>query len=237
MRLGAYFFLGREGGCFWVWKEDMVGFVCGSGVGVGVGVRRGADGVCLRRYGRNKGVRLGMTVKASLAAGWTPGGTVEEKMDTVEGKEGLGRLRRDYEGWCWREYHVNYKVEGPVDAEMSVMLVHGFGACVNHWYDLQSLLASEGYRVYSIDLLGFGASEKPRDVEYGIDMWTDMLEDFVREQGGTNRWLLTGNSIGSLIAMNTAKRLGKERVAGVCLFNCPGGLTVFRYEELSWPLR
>lgn len=46
-----------------------------------------------------------------------------------------------------------------------ILLIHGFGASVGHFRKNIPVLAGEGYRVYAIDLLGFGASDKPKDVE------------------------------------------------------------------------
>ena len=46
-------------------------------------------------------------------------------------------------------------------------MIHGFGASVGHFRKNIPVLAGEGYRVYAIDLLGFGASDKPKDVEVG----------------------------------------------------------------------
>jgi pimeloyl-ACP methyl ester carboxylesterase len=42
------------------------------------------------------------------------------------------------------------------------------GASVNHWRNQFELLPPEGYRVHAVDLLGFGASDKPREVEVGV---------------------------------------------------------------------
>tara|TARA_B100000524_G_C23406018_1_gene282409 strand:+ start:112 stop:282 length:171 start_codon:yes stop_codon:yes gene_type:complete len=39
-----------------------------------------------------------------------------------------------------------------------ILLVHGFGASVNHWRDNIPALVSAGYRVHAIDLLGLGGS-------------------------------------------------------------------------------
>ncbi|KAJ8905380.1 hypothetical protein NDN08_001887 [Rhodosorus marinus] len=149
--------------------------------------------------------------------------------------ENTGRLQRNYEDWSWNGYKVNVKSQGPEDAKLNVLLVHGFGASVNHWFELQQMLADSGLRVHAVDLLGFGASDKPVDVEYSIELWSDMLSDLVREKGG--QWIVSGNSVGSLAALDTANKLGKDFVSGICLFNCAGGLTAFRYSELSIPIR
>lgn len=61
--------------------------------------------------------------------------------------------------WEWQGHSIHYGVAGPKGAP-PVVLVHGFGGNVNHYRkliaDLQPL-----YRVYAIDLLGFGESDKP----------------------------------------------------------------------------
>ena len=59
---------------------------------------------------------------------------------------------------------VNYIAAGPSDAQ-PFLLVHGFGASGFHWRKNVNALATAGYRVYAIDLIGFGLSSKPI-VEY-----------------------------------------------------------------------
>jgi phosphonate transport system ATP-binding protein len=41
------------------------------------------------------------------------------------------------------------------------LLIHGFGASVGHWRHNQPVLAQQ-VEVFALDLLGFGASDKPR---------------------------------------------------------------------------
>lgn len=57
-------------------------------------------------------------------------------------------------------------IKGPQNGP-PILLIHGFGASVGHFRKNIPVLAGEGYRVYAIDLLGFGASDKPKDVEVG----------------------------------------------------------------------
>eukprot|EP00188_Purpureofilum_apyrenoidigerum_P004819 Plantae.Rhodophyta-Purpureofilum_apyrenoidigerum.ctg5751.p1 GENE.Plantae.Rhodophyta-Purpureofilum_apyrenoidigerum.ctg5751~~Plantae.Rhodophyta-Purpureofilum_apyrenoidigerum.ctg5751.p1 ORF type:complete len:355 (-),score=48.78 Plantae.Rhodophyta-Purpureofilum_apyrenoidigerum.ctg5751:233-1297(-) len=154
----------------------------------------------------------------------------------VTANDEVGRLQRQHKTWRWKDYQINYKTTGPENAELKVLLIHGFGASVNHWFGLQGNLAKKGYEVYSIDLLGFGASDKVTDVTYEIELWAELVRDFVRERGGSG-WILAGNSVGSLVSLAAANILGDEHVSGICLFNCAGGLTAFRYEELPIPLR
>jgi len=79
--------------------------------------------------------------------------------------------------------------EGP-----AVLLVHGFGAFLEHFRDNIDNIADMGHRVWAITLVGFGKSEKP-NVNYSELFWSEFLRDFiidvVREPVH-----LVGNSIG-----------------------------------------
>ncbi|KAF7073843.1 hypothetical protein CFC21_078771 [Triticum aestivum] len=97
--------------------------------------------------------------------------------------------------WRWKGYLIQYTSvghEGP-----AVLLVHGFGASLQHFRDNISNIADEGHRVWAITLLGFGKSEKP-NVDYSELLWSELLRDFivdvVREPVH-----LVGNSIGGYI--------------------------------------
>jgi pimeloyl-ACP methyl ester carboxylesterase len=61
-----------------------------------------------------------------------------------------------------------------------VLLCHGFGASARTFRRTIPALAAAGHKVYAIDLLGFGASEKPVR-EYTIELWAELVADFVRE--------------------------------------------------------
>lgn len=55
-----------------------------------------------------------------------------------------------------------------------VLLVHGFGASVYHWrYNVPELAKS--CRVYALDCLGFGWSEKPVVQYDGYSLWSDQI--------------------------------------------------------------
>lgn len=159
------------------------------------------------------------------------------------------RVRRKYETFQWNHpndqgvettYNINYRVEGKVDGP-PILLVHGFGASVGHFRYQFPTLVEAGYRVYAIDLLGFGASDKPGNVEYSIELFTDLLKDFVLEMEDQElvhsststlpkkKWVVAGNSIGGLVSLGVAEQL-PDLIRGVVLFNCSGGMSVFRDE-------
>lgn len=144
-------------------------------------------------------------------------------------------LQRYFETFKWREFSINYRVEGPEDG-LPVLCIHGFGASINHWRkNIPALVDSGKLRVYAIDLLGFGGSDKasPDVVEYGLPMWKDMICDFIAAKSQTEKWTLVGNSIGSLISLMVASELGEKKIRACSLMNCSGGLIAFRYSELN----
>jgi len=116
-----------------------------------------------------------------------------------------------------------------------VVLIHGFGASWGHWRKNIPALA-EHFRVYAIDLIGFGASDKPQphaEMAYTFETWGAQIADFCREVVGTPAFLV-GNSIGAIVAMQAAVN-DSEMVRGVALLDCSlRMLHDRRRAELPW---
>ncbi|KAM2975660.1 hypothetical protein FF1_001798 [Malus domestica] len=130
--------------------------------------------------------------------------------------------------WRWKGYLILFYFkdilclytvvgeEGP-----ATLLVHGFGAFLEHYRDNIRAIAEGGNRVWAITLLGFGKSEKP-NIEYTELMWAEMLRDFIIEVVGEPAHLV-GNSIGGYIIAIVA-RLWPALVKSVVLINSGGNV-------------
>jgi pimeloyl-ACP methyl ester carboxylesterase len=114
-----------------------------------------------------------------------------------------------------------------------LLLVHGFGASIGHWRKNIAVLAAAGYRVYAIDLLGFGGSSKPA-IAYSMELWQEQVYDFwtIHIQEPT---VFVGNSIGGLLCLMMLAN-HPQLAAGGVLLNCAGGLN-HRPNELNPVLR
>lgn len=132
--------------------------------------------------------------------------------------------------WTWQGHKIAYAVQG---SGIPLVLIHGFGASIGHWRQNIPVLANAGYRVFAIDLLGFGKSDKPQ-LDYQMELWQEMLADFWREQVKEPA-VFVGNSIGALLSLMMLAHHAEMAKAGV-LLNAAGGLN-HRPEELNAPLR
>lgn len=139
--------------------------------------------------------------------------------------------------WPWRGHRIAWRREGNQGTPSAAVLLHGFGASLEHWRHNIPVISRE-MEVFALDLLGFGASDKPRSrlpgesgpedsVRYCFDLWAHQVIDFLREQvpgfhNGRSIHLI-GNSIGGLVALNTARLLrdqGEPVPAQVVLIDC-----------------
>ncbi|XP_022973446.1 pheophytinase, chloroplastic isoform X3 [Cucurbita maxima] len=77
--------------------------------------------------------------------------------------------------------------------------------------------------VYAIDLLGFGASDKPAGFAYTMETWADLILDFVKDII-KRPTVLVGNSVGSLACVIAASDSSRNLVRGLVLLNCAGGM-------------
>ena len=131
--------------------------------------------------------------------------------------------------WTWESHDIGWSVMGDRTAPKAVLLIHGFGANTNHWRFNQPVLAEQS-PAYAIDLLGFGRSDQPQarlndelasnnSVHYGFDLWSQQVADFC-QQVIDRPVVLVGNSIGGVVALRAAQRLGAEHCKDVVLIDC-----------------
>lgn len=82
----------------------------------------------------------------------------------------------------WKFGRIFYKVAGTNNPGLPLVFVHGVGAGASSFMWRKNFDAlSRDFRVYALDLLGFGFSEKPAAVPYSADLYVDLITDFIRE--------------------------------------------------------
>ncbi|GAY34977.1 hypothetical protein CUMW_283010 [Citrus unshiu] len=82
---------------------------------------------------------------------------------------------------------------------------------------------AKSYTVYAIDLLGFGASDKPAGYSYTMEAWAQLILDFLNEVI-PKPTVPIGNSVGSLACVIAASESSQTLVRGLVLLNCAGGM-------------
>lgn len=88
--------------------------------------------------------------------------------------------------------------QGPV-----VVFLHGSGSGASGHSNFKynyPWLAKQGYRVIVPDLIGYGYSDKPDDIDYPLDLFIDGIHQLL-QQLGVARCTLIGNSLGGAIAL------------------------------------
>lgn len=91
----------------------------------------------------------------------------------------------------------------------AMIMMHGWG-CKASTLAILEKVAVEQHTVYNLDLPGFGESEEPTEV-WGIEEYTEMLEDFVK-QLGIEKPILLGHSFGGRISILYASRNDVDKV-------------------------
>lgn len=120
--------------------------------------------------------------------------------------------------WHWQGHKIRYTVAG---TGKPLLLIHGFGASIGHWKKNIPVLADAGYKVFALDLLGFGGSSKAA-VDYTLEFWQSQIKDFWTDKINEPT-IFIGNSIGALLALMLVTN-HPEIAAGGVLINCAGGL-------------
>ena len=143
----------------------------------------------------------------------------------------------EHHEWIWRGPRCHWRCLGPEQGQ-PLLLLHGFGASSEHWRLCAPSLAERGYRVFSLDLIGFGRSEQPGlAMERPLDnrLWGRQVSAFLQEII-QQPCVLIGNSLGGLTAL-TAAVLDPSRVAVVVAAPLPDPAFVTPVGSRRGPLR
>jgi len=102
----------------------------------------------------------------------------------------------------------------------TLVLLHGFLASSRYWRRLQPLLSVAGYRVITIDLLGFGFAPKPDNAMYDYRDHVTHIQNALEDLNVTQPITLVGHSMGALLALRFARQ-HRERVSSLILLHPP----------------
>ena len=81
----------------------------------------------------------------------------------------------------WKHGQIFYRHAGQEEAP-PVVFVHGIGAGARAFMWRRNFLPlARHFRVYALDLLGFGYSDKPANVPYSADLYVELISDFLRD--------------------------------------------------------
>jgi 2-hydroxymuconate-semialdehyde hydrolase len=107
--------------------------------------------------------------------------------------------------------------EGP-----PVLLIHGSGPGVTGWANWRLTIPAlaRQFRVLAPDMVGFGYTERPADVQYKMDTWVSHIIGFM-DAMGIERAHVVGNSFGGGLALALAIR-APERVNRLVLMGSAG---------------
>src|SRR6185437_4994589 len=123
--------------------------------------------------------------------------------------------------FSWKHGKIFYKESGLGNSGMPILFVHGIGAGVSSFMwrkNFDSL--SQNFRVYALDLLGFGFSDKPPAAPYSADLYVELISDFIREVAGGR-----ANVIASSLGASYAVRVADEHpeLINAMILNAPAG--------------
>ncbi len=131
----------------------------------------------------------------------------------------------DYQGIKINYYEAG---QGP-----PVLLLHGFGGCAYTWRYLIPPLA-EAHRVLTLELKGFGLSDKPRDGHYAVADQAEIVAAFIRSQD-LRHLVIMGHSMGGGVALMTYLKLQQDdpgRINRLVLIDSAG-----YPQKLPWFIR
>ncbi len=117
-----------------------------------------------------------------------------------------------------------YKEYGNPKAE-HVLFIHGLGASSLAWRDIPDAL-SEYFHTITVDLIGFGGSEKPENADYTVKGFSKFIMDFLIERIGIEekehtKISIVGHSLGGYIAAQVAIQ-NKEMIEKLVLIDSSG---------------
>lgn len=126
-------------------------------------------------------MKFGKLLTSAAIVGGTLGAlTLVNKMTESRVGELDTALKGEERRYPWKYGEVFYLVKGNRESK-PLLLLHGLGPGASSYEWRKNVDAlSEQFRVYALDLLGFGLSDRP-PIDYTPETCTDLVSDFLKE--------------------------------------------------------
>lgn len=121
----------------------------------------------------------------------------------------------------WKHGRVFYKTAGAENRGAPLIFIHGVGAGASSFMWRKNFdELSRDFRVFALDLLGFGFSDKPAGASYSADLYVELITDFIREVAG-----YPANIVASALGAAYAIRVADEHpeLINSMVLNGPAG--------------
>ncbi|MBL8517254.1 MAG: alpha/beta fold hydrolase [Betaproteobacteria bacterium] len=113
---------------------------------------------------------------------------------------------------------------GTADLRPTLLLIHGFPTASWDWSGLWEPLARR-FRVLTLDLIGYGFSDKPKDFDYRIGAQADLLEAFLARHDVREYHVLAhdyGDTVAQELLARHLEGKTRQKLRSICFLN--GGL-------------
>jgi pimeloyl-ACP methyl ester carboxylesterase len=115
---------------------------------------------------------------------------------------------------------IRYQEYGEDNPEKApILFLHGYGGMIEHW-NLNIPEFAQRHKIYAMDLIGFGKSEKP-NVRYSLELFASQIETFLYLKK-LDSVIIVGHSMGAASAIYFAHHR-PEKIKALILAN-PSGL-------------
>jgi pimeloyl-ACP methyl ester carboxylesterase len=101
-----------------------------------------------------------------------------------------------------------------------ILFIHGLGSSADRWGNIPKSL-SANFHTISLDLPGFGESDKPLSMDYTIKNFRDVVIDFVNLLAINDQTSIVGHSLGGYIASEVTMQ-NKTNVERLVLIDSSG---------------
>ncbi|CAH2070957.1 unnamed protein product, partial [Thlaspi arvense] len=162
--------------------------------------------------------RKGRAMKSRLTVGFTV-------VEMLQGKIKPQKLSRQISRWsdcdcgfctCWtstcvKDQSLFVKTQFPKGntGKEDVLFIHGFISSSAFWTEtVFPSLSNSKYRLFAVDLLGFGKSPKPSDSLYTMREHVEMIEKSVLLKHNVKSFHIVAHSLGCILALGLVAKYG-----------------------------
>lgn len=126
---------------------------------------------------------------------------------------------------------------GRAGAGPSVVLIHGIPTHSYLWRNVAPRLVAAGREVITIDMLGYGASDKPVDADLGIAAQARLISRFLSQiewRGGTVTGHDIGGGVAQLLAVDNRERVRNLIIVDSIAYDSFPEPGIARLKDAAW---